>query len=215
MLESFYNKVADLRPATLSTLFELGWGDWNVLLVYFVLLLFSNSSKFHEVWWLFYRFIYLEFQNSYWFLLCQRFFRTKCYFLYMYYVRGMNTSLTILAVLESRGLRKNFSSITFSIDSVIVILDTNCTWGICFIRKNTYFQWPSWKMMTSSKNRATLVTILVFFEMSYIIQHIYAKFHYDSGLFRPSGYLMSKNPAWLGLKWYSSTGSFLRILGNF
>ena len=163
----------------------------------------------------FLKIIYLEFQNSYWFLLSQHFFRTKCYFLYMYYVRGMNTSLTILAVLESRGSRKNFSSITFPIDSIIIILDTNCIWGIWFIRKNTYFQLPSWKMIASSKNRATLVTILVFFEMSYIVQHIYAKLHYDRGPFLRWGYLMSKNPGWLGLKRYSCTGSFLRILRNF
>ena len=44
-------------------------------------------------------------------------------------------------------------------------------WGFWFIHKNTQLQWPSLNMMTSSKNYVTLITILVFFERSYVVPH--------------------------------------------
>ena len=78
------------------------------------------------------------FQNSNWFLQCQRFVKTKCYFLRMSSVGVMNIFLAILVVLESRSFRRNyidFHSSTFPIDTCI-INSFPCIWGVWCIHKN-------------------------------------------------------------------------------
>ena len=60
-----------------------------------------------------------------WFLQCQHFFTTRCYFLCMLSVGIMHTSLAMLIVFESRGFRKTciqFSNNTFPIGTVIMSL---------------------------------------------------------------------------------------------
>ena len=72
----------------------------------------------------FFFFFFFFFQNSNWFLQCQHFFTTRCYFLCMSSVGIMNISLTIFeSYLSPEGLEKiyiDFSSNAFPIDTLWV-----------------------------------------------------------------------------------------------
>ena len=94
---------------------------------YVKLRLFSNSSKFHEFWWLFLKFNW-DFYSVFFFKIRTEFCSVSFFlrpgdvFLYLFFCISeiMNVSFTALAVCQSRRFRKSFidfSNNTFPIET--------------------------------------------------------------------------------------------------
>ena len=116
----------------------------------------------------------LFFPNSNWFLQCQHFFTTRCYLFYMSSVGKMNISLTILVAFRSRKFR-NKLLLTFLITHFqyrrvlstyfIIYQKFDLFIGILNFNERAETWWRH------QKSYVTLITILVFFERSYVVPH--------------------------------------------
>ena len=142
-LNTFYLKKL-LSEETLS---EWSWSQKSVIFNDI-----KKTLKLKEIWWLLLKFIWIFIWIFFFFQIysgflkkhldcfmqCQHFFKTRCYFLWISSVGILNIPLTILVVIESRGLEKNyihFSNNTFPLSTVITNLGSYI-WGIWFIQKN-------------------------------------------------------------------------------
>ena len=97
----------------------------------FCFIIFSESSKFYEIWSLFLKFIWVSYSDPYIFpkfelnFAVSALFHNQTLFFYMPSAEKMNISLPILDVFQSRRFRKKlivFSNNTFPVQTGIIII---------------------------------------------------------------------------------------------